>query len=315
MNDMRISLVLLGTALIGAGLAAAAATEVLLPGERIFPESITSTKDGTLIIGSLGKGYILRAKPGAAEADVWIQPGTNGLNSVLGVLADEKSNTLWVCSSSLDGKGEPTALKAFDLKTGAGKGSWLFGGENAFCNDIAIGPDGTAYATDTRLARVMMLKPGAKELQVAAKDPLLEGADGLAFGTKVTLYVNSVTKGKLLRLELGPDGKAGRVTEMPLSRKIERPDGMRAVGPNRFLMIEGVGRLTMVTFEGLELNTAGIETLKEGYATPTAVTAVGNTAWGIEGKLNYFNDPAFKGKDPGVFKVYAVPFGKGGGKK
>ena len=70
-----------------------------------------------------------------------------------------------------------------------------------------------------------------------------------------------------------------------------------------------------MTFEGLELNTAVIETLKEGYATPTAVTAVGNTAWVIEGKLNYFNDPAFKGKDPGVFKVYAVPFGKGGGKK
>jgi len=315
---MRISLALLGTALIGAGLCsvttAFAATEVAL-GDKVFPESITSLKDGTLIIGSLGKGLVMRAKPGAAQAEVFIPAGSNGLNAVLGVLADEKSNTLWVCSSSRDGKGEPTALKAFDLKAGTLKGSYPFGGETPLCNDIAIGADGTAYATDTRMARVMMLKPGAKQLEEAAKNPLLEGADGLAFGNKVTLYVNSVTKGKLLRLELGPEGKAGRVTEMPLSKKIERPDGMRAIGPNRFLMIEGIGKLDIVTFEGLELNTAVFETIKEGFDGPTAVTAVGNTAYVIEGKLNYMNDPAFKDKDPGPFKVTPVAFGKGAGKK
>ena len=80
-------------------------------------------------------------------------------------------------------------------------------------------------------------------------------------------------------------------------------------------MIEGVGRLDMVTFEGLELNTAVIETLKEGFDGPTAVTAAGGTAWVIEGKLNYMNDPAFKDKDPGAFKVTPVAFGKNAGKK
>lgn len=292
--------------------AAVAASDVQLP-ERTFPESITSTSDGTLIIGSLGKGMIFRAAKGAATAEPWIQPGTNGLNSVLGVLADEKSGTLWVCSNSLDGKGEPTALKTFNLKTGAPKGSYPITGENALCNDIVIAANGTAYVADTRAARVLMLKPGAKEIEVAAKDPLLAGADGLAFGNKVTLYVNSYTTGKFLRLEIGPDGKAGRVTEMPVSRKLERPDGMRAVGANRFLMVEGAGNLDLVTLEGLELNTAVVKTVKAGFEGPTAVTPVGGTAWVIEGKLNYFNDPAFKGKDPGPFKVTPVEW-RGAGK-
>ena len=30
----------------------------------------------------------------------------------------------------------------------------------------------------------------------------------------------------------------------------------------------------------------------------------------VEGKLNYRNDPAMKGKDPGQFKMYAVPLPK-----
>jgi hypothetical protein len=34
--------------------AAQSITEITLPGTRVFPESITSTSDGTLIVGSLG---------------------------------------------------------------------------------------------------------------------------------------------------------------------------------------------------------------------------------------------------------------------
>ena len=53
-------------------------------------------------------------------------------------------------------------------------------GSAAFCNDIAVASDGTAYVVDTGQGSVIMLKPGAKELETAAKDPLLAGADGLA---------------------------------------------------------------------------------------------------------------------------------------
>ena len=56
----------------------------------MFPESITSTSDGTLIVGSLGHGNVMRIAPGSTMAQEWIKPGTGGLNQVLGVYADEK---------------------------------------------------------------------------------------------------------------------------------------------------------------------------------------------------------------------------------
>ncbi len=163
---------------------AAQPTEITLSGTRIFPESITSTSDGTLIIGSLGHGNILRIAPGKTDAEEWIKPGTGGLNGVLGVFADERSRTLWVCSNNLDNKGEATSAKAFDLKSGAPKGTYKLPGDGTLCNDIAVSADGIAYFTDTRQGSVVMLKPGAKELEIAAKHPLLAGADGLSFGDK-----------------------------------------------------------------------------------------------------------------------------------
>jgi len=296
--------------LSAAGAYAAQPTEIVLPGKGIFPESITSTSDGTLIVGSLGHGNVSRIAPGKTTAEEWIKPGTGGLNGVLGVFADEKGKNLWVCSNNLENKGEATSVKAFDLKTGALKGTYPFPGDGPLCNDIATAADGTAYVTDTRQGSILMLKPGSKSLEVVAKDPLLAGADGLAFGDKTILYVNSVSAGKLLRLDLGPDGKSKGVIELKLSRPIDRPDGMRAIGKNRLLLAENSGKMSIVTFEGPGMQNAVIKTIKEGLESTPGVTATRGMAWIVEGKLNYRNDPALKDKDPGTFKMFAVPLPK-----
>ena len=121
--------------------------------------------------------------------------------------------------------------------------------------------------------------------------------------------MNSVTTGKLLRLDLGPDGKSKGVIDLKLSRPLERPDGMRAIGKNRLLLAENSGKMDIVTFEG-PLQTAMIKTIKEGLESTPGVTATRGMAWIVEGKLNYRNDPKFKDKDPGLFKMYAVPLPK-----
>jgi sugar lactone lactonase YvrE len=285
-------------------------TEITLPGTRIFPESITSTSDGTLIVASLGHGNVSRIAPGTTTVEEWIKPGTGGLNQILGVYADQKGKTLWVCSNNLQNKGEATAAMAFDLKSGSVKGTYVLPGDGTLCNDIAVAADGTVYVTDTRQGSVDLLKPGSKTLEIAAKDPLLAGADGLAFGEKTILYVNSVTAGKLLRVDLGPDGKSKSVVELKLSRPLERPDGMRAIGKNRLLLAENSGKMDIVTFEGPGLQNAVVKTLKEGLVMTPAVTATRGQAWIVEGKLPYQNDPAYKDKDPGLFKLYAVPLPK-----
>jgi sugar lactone lactonase YvrE len=305
---MKLSSILLTTGLLSAAGVCTAQTEITLPGTRIFPESITSTKDGTLYYGSLGNGNVMRIPKGSTKAEEFIKAGSAGLANVLGVLADENAKTMWVCSPNLDGKGDPTSLKAFDLKTGAPKGSYpLPGGAMAFCNDIAVGDDGAAYIADTRLNSILMLKKGGTALEVVAKDDKLAGADGLAFGSKNVLIVNSVSSGKLFRLDLGADGKATAVTELALSRPLGRPDGLRSLGNNRFLQAENAGVMAIVTVSG---NAAQIQTIKDGMESTPAVTVARGLAWIVEGKLNYRNDAAFKDKDPGTFRMFGVPLPK-----
>ena len=119
------------TLILAAAVAYAAqpVTEIVLPGKGIFPESITSTSDGTLIVGSLGHGNVSRIAPGKTAAEEWIKPGTGGLNGVLGVFADEKGKNLWVCSNNLENKGEIVSSDAqFPFGAECPQGTLALGG-------------------------------------------------------------------------------------------------------------------------------------------------------------------------------------------
>jgi hypothetical protein len=125
---------------------AVAQTAIPLPGDRAFPENIGASHDGTVYIGSLGAGGVYRVEPHGTEAKIWIKPGAFATHSVFGVLADDKTNTLWVCSNDLTtspgvtigGSDGVSALKGFDLKTGEGKVSAALAGKPALCNDITL---------------------------------------------------------------------------------------------------------------------------------------------------------------------------------
>lgn len=298
----------------------AAPAEVAIPGDRAFPESLTSTRDGTLFVGAIAGGGITRAAPGAAAAEPWVAPGAHGTRSIFGLLADEATGTLWACSYDTTGWGiaspgdaAGSALKAFDLATGKLKGSAPLPGDGFACQDIAIGPDGGVYVTDVVGSRVLKLKPGRDGFDIWATDerfappPDGGGLDGIAFGGDGAVYVNTFSKGDLFRIEVTPGGTAGAVTVLKPSRPLSFPDGLRAHGARSFLMAEGGGTLDLVTVEG---DTARIETLKDGIAGPTAVTRVGDTAWVTEGQLEYLFDPTLKDKQPKLpFRLIAVPLG------
>src|SRR2546423_13886401 len=84
--------------------------EVAINDSAVTPENLTSSRDGTVYFGSTSKGTIYRALPGAAKAEPWILSSATGLTNVLGVLADDKSNTLWVCQNQTGGRnGVPVA--------------------------------------------------------------------------------------------------------------------------------------------------------------------------------------------------------------
>jgi hypothetical protein len=311
----RIALAALGAAAAALSVPAWAKPlgDVRVDDVAVFPESMSAGPDGALYIGS-AKGVVYKAPPGAAWAEPWIRPtADNGVLSVLGVLADAPHRTLWICSApSFFVRPPPkgtTALMAFDLKTGRQTGVYPFPAPGGVCNDITIAKDGTAFATDTSNGRIFTLKRGAKALALFADDPRLKGIDGIVFGGDGTLYLNIVSKGQLMRVDRGPDGAMTGLTELQLSQPVAGPDGFRLIKGHRFLLAEGNGgRIDEVTIVG---DKADIKVLKAGLISPPAVTLVGRTAYGVEGKVNYLMDPKLKGQSPEPFKAYAIPLPRG----
>jgi hypothetical protein len=282
---------------------ALAATDITLNVPMAFPESLTSTADGTVYIGSLQQGAVYRAAPGKATAEPFISKQAGNFGLVLGVLADTPTDTLWVC----DDNGDHAYLKTFALKAGTPKKSYELPG-GGFCNDIALkGRD--AYITDTKNGRILKLAGGSDALTVwytnDKSDPSL---DGIVWQGNA-VYTNTYNGNNVIRISVNPDGSAGKGVNLKPSMDIYQPDGMRLSSSGKILMVEGRGkdgngRLDEVTVSG---DTATIKVIKDKYMLPTAVTVVGNTAYVLEAKLNYQRDPALKGKDPAPFKAYAVP--------
>lgn len=276
--------------------------QIAIHDDRVFPESITSTPEGVIFIGSESKGEVLRAEKDSDAAEVWIKPGTAGLQRVLGVLADTASQTLWVCSSRSADSAEPTALKAFDLISGTPKASYAFPGGAGLCNDIAVSGDGTTYVSDTTSSRVLRLRKGGNALDVWASGQHLEGIDGIAIGANGAVYVNTISTGKILRIPLAKNGAAASFEEMKLSQPLQGPDGMRSLGPNMFVVAEGrANRLAIITIQKDE---AKVEVVKEGLLGITAVTRVGNVLWVNDAKFRMMRDA---GQDPGAFTLQSVP--------
>src|SRR6185436_14298198 len=100
MTRNRTLLALITVAALSPLVRAQGRTEVTVNDTGIQAENLTSTQDGTVYFGSAAKGTIYRAAPGASQAEPWIVGSTAGMGNSMGLLADEKSGTLWVCQNS-----------------------------------------------------------------------------------------------------------------------------------------------------------------------------------------------------------------------
>jgi sugar lactone lactonase YvrE len=298
--------------LIALGATGARAQTITVADTLVFPESVTSDKAGNVIFGSMGNGGVYRAKAGENTATLWIPSSVSGITFMAGVYADDASNTLYACSGAAGAPPEKaaqqSAVRTFDLKTGAAKASYPMPyAAKSFCNDFAVDKAGNAYVTDTIGGAVHKLKKGGSALEVWLKDDKLAGIDGIGIGGDGNLIVNSVTAGKMFRVVVNKDGSAGALTELAPSMKLDKPDGMRAIGGNRFLQAEGgAGRIAEVTVSG---DTATIKPIKEGVPGLTAMTVARGKVWALNAKLAYRNPP-LKGQDPGPFTAEAVDLPK-----
>jgi sugar lactone lactonase YvrE len=273
--------------------------------------------DGRVFIGSIVQREIFLVKPGASKAEVWINADNETTLGVYGVFADDKSNSLWACLSSFPGShGSPqaaSALNAYDLHTGKLKARYPLPSGGAFCNDIAVGPDGTAYVTDSDNMEIDRLPVGGGRLQVWAGNGGFGPKGGVLDGISVVanrIVVNTLTTNKIFAVPIGADGQAGAITAVMLNRRIEAPDGMRSFGKNTVLLVEsgGVGRLARLDIKG---DSGDLTTLKEGFPDgPVSVAVVGTTGYVLEGQLKALFGPPNPKLVSKPFHAIAVEVGK-----
>ena len=295
------------------GAAMAAGKDVLIDDTKVFTESISSDAAGNLYGGST-KGIVFRALAGSDKAVAWIKPDdTNKIKMLLGVLAHDASNTLWVCA--IPGFGGPpqpgaeSAAVAFDLKTGAFKARYVLPGPNATCNDLTVGQSGKVYIAETSGGRIFSIAPGAKDAKLEVQDAVLNGVDGIAFTADNKLYANNTRSGAFFRVNLDGSGNYQSLTKLNTSMEMKGPDGLRLYKGNQLLQAETANnRIALLTING---DNVDVKPLGGNFSGPASVTNIGDTAYAVSGMINYMFDPALRDKDPGPFVMKAVPIGGG----
>ena len=186
------------------------------------PESVLHDRAGDVYLVSNingsptdkdNNGFISRVSPdGAATVGKWIESGVNGvtLDAPKGMAI--KGDTLYV--ADIDN------VRLFDRNDGAPLASFAIAGAT-FLNDMATGPDGTIYVSDsgfkatpegfaeTGSDAVYRLGPGGAATAVA-KDPSLGRPNGL-FVDATGIIVVTFGTGQVYRL----DPATGARTDMP----------------------------------------------------------------------------------------------------
>jgi hypothetical protein len=259
---------------------AASAAEILIADAKSQPESLTVAPGGVVIVGSASSPFVYKVHPGSSTAEKFIDASAEGPGTFFfGMLADASTNTLWTCQLTPMPDTTPvrrhTALRGFDLSTGAPKIRWNLPGDNTTCNDFAIGPDKALYITDTANGRIYRLPAGASTAELFLEHRTLMGVDGITF-LNGTLYVNNVFFNKLYRIQVDAAGKPGQPEDIWMDQPVKGPDGMRAANGKLFVAENGSGKISVLTVNGEK---ASVTVIKEGLKTPTGVEPAGDTLW------------------------------------
>jgi sugar lactone lactonase YvrE len=191
------------------------AQKVALPGPDYYPEGTASAEDGTLFIGSIMQGAIVKVAAGSTEAQPFVAKPTVR-RGVLGLTVDAQRQLLWFCDSNpkLDDAHKASDLVGVQLADGheVVRHSLARAEDKApFCNDVIVSPDGDLWFTDSALGRVLRV-PAARALQAdsaevwAAGDEVRppatggSGANGLEW-LEGSLIVANVGRGTLVQLD------------------------------------------------------------------------------------------------------------------
>ena len=259
---------------------AASAAEILIADAKSQPESLTVAPGGVLIVGSASTPFVYKVRAGSTAAEKFVDASAEGAGHLFPRHAGgcRHEHPVDMPTDSRPGTTPAqrhTALRSFDLTTGAPKIRWNLPGDNNVCNDFAIGPDKALYITDTINSKIYRLPAGASTAELFLEHRALYGIDGITF-LDGTLYVNNVFSNNLYRIPVDAAGKAGQPVDIWMDQPIKGPDGMRAANGKLIVAENGSGKISVLTVNG---DKASVTVIKEGLNTPTGVEPAGDTIW------------------------------------
>lgn len=266
-------------ALLIAGSAGAQNLNVIPIAVGAQAESIAATPDGGLIVGTTG-GTVYKLAPGATELTEFV---TGLAGFTLGVYVND--GTAYVCNGA--------TLRTYDWATGEAGPAYDFPNATGICNDIAIGPDGTVFMSETSFngaGSIRALVPGedGMTVQTVIGGLGLGGVDGIAFVDGV-LYANDVRNDKMMRIDLDGVTVTG-YTVLNTSQVVDGPDGMRTTdnGDGVWQANNATQEIVHVTFDG---DNANVEVVANGFPAATAMAQLGNTLYVVGALFGNAADP------------------------
>jgi superoxide dismutase, Cu-Zn family len=263
-----------------------------LPGDAVFPESIgldAATGDG--YVGSLADGALYRLRASDGGVELWSGAGADGRASVAGVKVD-RAGRLWA-AGGYDGK-----LWVYDLARRTLTASFDVGARPSCVNDIAFGPDGEAYVTDSFVPTLFRASgpPLTFEEWIDLREQGVPWPEGLNLnGIGLTsderhLVTCQTNTGRFWRVEL----RTGRVSEVALDGgPLEHSDGLACDGSTLYAAINALNRIAVIelTADGASGTVRGL-IRSDVFAFPTAIAVRDRQLLIVNAQLDKFGSPA-----------------------
>ena len=255
----------------------------------LIPEGIAADVDGDrLFFGSMRSGDVYELNT-EKQLTKFATVDVTNKRSAIGMTVDAARGLLWVVATSFDmaenfaeGDKIQTSVVGFDLKSGAETKRYDVAETRFGLNDVALGPDGTLYASGDAL---QILDRDADTLVPLMTNPPLFGTNGIAAaGHGRTLFVSSYPVG-IAAIDL--DSRRARFLETPDEVSLYGVDGLYWLDGDLIAVQNGIRpwRLTRLKLSDDESSVRSAHTLEFAHpdVTPTTGAIVDDHIYYIGG--------------------------------
>ncbi|GAB4239012.1 MAG: hypothetical protein Kow00121_65790 [Elainellaceae cyanobacterium] len=287
-----------------------------LPSGFQYPNGIARAEDGTLYVGSVLSGRILRIQPNGSVETLF--QGSDDIFAVTSLRLDEPRGILWGASPDVLGtpqtNGETSfrAHRIFAIDSRSGDVlQVIMIPDGGFGNDLALNPEGGVYVTDTVRPRIHYLPPGTTQLQIWAEDERFRtqqrfGLSGIAHRADGVLFVTLYFDSRLFKLTPNSIGSP-TVEEIELPRRIDGSDAIQLTDDGSLIMVEGgieSGNGRLLKLRGLETDPQPqFDTLASNMDLPVNLTLAGREIWVTESLFRHRLVPGRETEIPNRFFI------------